>query len=331
MIKTVVITGASAGVGRAAAQAFAKQGCRVALLARGRVGLDACAREVEELGGEALVIPTDVANAEQVQAAAERVEETWGPIDVWVNNAMVSVFSPIVEMTADEFRRVTEVTYLGSVYGTLAALRSMRPRNRGVIVQVGSALAKRSIPLQGAYCAAKHAMAGFTESLRVELMHDRSSVKVTFLELPAVNTPQFDWSKSRMPNRAQPVPPIFQPEVIAEAIVYAAAHPRKSFAIGFPTIKALFAEKFVPGFADWYLSKCGYESQQTDEKENPKRASNLWHPIEKDFGSHGRFDDRARSVSWQWWLNEHRALVLSSLIIISLIALEFAFGTIKIS
>src|SRR5207249_1397612 len=245
--KVVVITGASAGVGRATARNFARHGARIALLARGMDGLEAAQREVEELGGTAIVVPVDVANAEQVEAAAARIEIDLGKIDIWINNAMTSVFSPIKQMTPAEFRRVTEVTYLGCVYGTLAALKRMLLRDRGMIVQVGSALAYRGIPLQSAYCAAKHAVQGFCDSLWCELLHDNSNVKVTMVQMPALNTPQFGWVKSRLPRKAQPVPPIFQPEVAAEAIYFAAHDPRREFYIGLPTVKAIVADKIAPG------------------------------------------------------------------------------------
>src|ERR687886_2704359 len=235
--EVVAVTGASAGVGRATAQAFAKRGARVGLISRGRVGLEGAKKEVESFGGKALVLPTDVADAGAVEAAAQKVEEEFGPIDIWVNNAMVSVFSPVKEMTPEEFKRVTEVTYLGYVHGTLAALRRMLPRDRGTILQVGSALCYRGIPLQAAYCAAKHAIQGFTESLRCELIHDRSNVKITMVQMPALNTPQFAWSKSRMPRKAQPVPPIYQPEVAADAIVWAAHHERPELYVGWPAVK----------------------------------------------------------------------------------------------
>src|SRR6266478_291169 len=246
--EVVVITGASAGVGRATAQRFAKKGARIGLLARGIDGLEGARRDVEKLGGKALVIPVDVADADQVEAAAARIEAELGEIDIWINNAMTSVFSPIKEMTPEEFRRVTEVTYLGYVYGTLAALKRMLSRDRGVIVQVGSALAYRGIPLQAAYCAAKHAIQGFCDSLRCELLHDKSNVRLTMVQLPALNTPQFGWVKSRLPRRTQPVPPIFQPEVAAEAIYFAAHHPRREFYVGMPSVKAIVANKIAPGF-----------------------------------------------------------------------------------
>ena len=293
----VVITGASAGVGRATAREFARRGARLGLIARGHDGLEATRREVERLGGQALVLPADVADAARVEEAAGLVEERFGPIDVWINNAMASVFSPVKEMEADEYRRVTDVTYLGVVHGTLAALRRMRPRDRGTIVQVGSALAYRAIPLQSAYCAAKHAVAGFTESLRTELLHDGSRVHVTTVHLPALNTPQFDWVKSRLPRRAQPVPPIFQPEVAARAIVWAAHQRRREVWVGGPTVRAILADRLAPGYADRRLARAGYDAQQTDEPADPARPHNLWRPLAGDHGAHGRFDDRARDWS----------------------------------
>jgi NAD(P)-dependent dehydrogenase (short-subunit alcohol dehydrogenase family) len=281
----------------------------VGLIARGRAGLEAAAREVEELGGRAIAVVADVADAAQVEAAAGLIEEEFGPIDVWVNNAMTSVFSPVKTTTAEEFRRVTEVTYLGVVHGTLSALRRMLPRDRGSIVQVGSALAYRGIPLQAAYCGAKHAIQGFCDSLRSELLHDGSAVRVTMVQLPAMNTPQFDWVKSRLRGRAQPVPPIYQPEVAANAIVWASEHARREFAVGFSTEVTIIGNKAAPGLGDWYLARSGYESQQTGEAEDPDRPFNLWEPVDRDrdFGAHGRFDKRARWRSWQTWLTTHRA------------------------
>jgi NAD(P)-dependent dehydrogenase (short-subunit alcohol dehydrogenase family) len=306
--EVVVITGASAGVGRATAQAFAKRGALIGLLARGHERLEAARLDVEALGGQGLVLPADVANAEQVEAAAAAVEERFGPIDVWVNNAMTSVFSPVAEMTAEEYRRVTEVTYLGYVHGTLAALRRMRPRDRGVIVQVGSALAYRSIPLQSAYCAAKHAITGFTESLRCELLHDRSRVRVTEVHMPALNTPQFGWVKSRLPRRAQPMPPIFQPEVSARAIVFAALHDdRRELLVGLPTVEAIWANKLFPGLIDRHLAATGYEGQQYGGPTDPERPHNLWEPVPGPFGAHGDFDNRARAFSWHLWATTHRS------------------------
>src|SRR5436190_11039666 len=307
--EVVVITGASAGVGRATARNFARHGARIALLARGTDGLEAAQREVQELGGTAIVIPVDVANAEQVEAAAARVEIDLGKIDIWINNAMASVFSPIKEMTPEEFRRVTEVTYLGYVYGTLAALKRILPRNRGMIVQVGSALAYRGIPLQAAYCAAKHAIQGFCDSLRCELIHDNSAVRVTMLQMPALNTPQFGWVKSRLRRRAQPVPPIFQPEVAAEAIYFAAHNPKREFYVGLPSLEAIVANKIAPGFLDQYLARTGYDSQQHDGPEDPNRPNNLWQPVPGDHGAHGAFDALARNWSPQLWTSKHRTVL----------------------
>ena len=303
--KVVVITGASAGVGRATAIEFAKHGTRLGLLARGTEGLEGARRDVEAAGGRALVVRTDVSDPQQVEAAAAEVEKQFGAIDVWVNNAMVSVFSPVLETTPEEFRRVTEVTYLGIVHGTLAALRRMQSRNRGVIVQVGSALAYRSIPLQSAYCAAKHAVKGFTDSLRCELYHDRSEVKLTMVQLPALNTPQFSWVRSRLARHPQPVPPIFQPEVAARAIVYAAAHHPRELFVGWPTVKAIEANKVVPGLLDRYLGRNGYDAQQAEFPVQPNRKDNLFEPVPGDFGAHGIFDSRASSRSWELWARTH--------------------------
>ncbi len=304
--RTVVITGASAGVGRATAREFARQGARIGLLARGAEGLEGARRDVEAAGGEALAIPTDVADPEQVEAAAARVEAELGPIDVWVNNAMVSVFSPVREMKPEEFRRVTEVTYLGYVYGTLAALDRMLPRDRGHIVQVGSALAYRGIPLQAAYCGAKHAIQGFTESLRTELLHDGSAVRVTMVQMPALNTPQFGWVRSRLPHKAQPVPPIYQPEVAAEAIVWASHNERPEVYVGWSTVQAIVGNRVAPRLLDRYLAKNGFQSQQTDEPEDPERPDNLWEPVAGDHGAHGAFDARARWDSSELWASTHK-------------------------
>jgi NAD(P)-dependent dehydrogenase (short-subunit alcohol dehydrogenase family) len=308
-VSVAVITGASAGVGRATAHEFARHGATIGLIARSESGLRDAAREVEALGGQALVLPLDVADADAVDDAARRVEDELGPIDAWVNNAMLSVFSPVHEMTADEYRRVTDVTYLGTVHGTLAALRHMRPRDRGVIVQVGSALAYRAIPLQSAYCASKHAVQGFTESLRTELLHDGSRVAVTMVQLPALNTPQFDWVRSRLPRRAQPVPPIFQPELAARAIHHAALHPRREFWVGGSTVLAMLGDKLAPNFADRYLAATGLDGQQTDEPEPPDRPDNLHAPVEGRHATHGRFDDEAAESSFQWWLSVNRRAV----------------------
>jgi NAD(P)-dependent dehydrogenase (short-subunit alcohol dehydrogenase family) len=300
----VVITGASAGVGRAAVRAFARQRASIGLIARGVDGLDAARREVEAAGGRAIVLPADVASHDAIEAAAERVERELGPIDIWVNNAMVSVFSPVKELQPDEIRRVTEVTYLGVVYGTLAALKRMLPRNRGAIVQVGSALAYRGIPLQAAYCGAKHAIQGFTESLRCELLHDGSDVHVTMVQLPAMNTPQFDWVKSRLPRQPQPVPPIYAPEIAADAIVWAASQRRREISVGGPTVVAIWGNKIAAGLADRYLARTGYDSQQTDQPADPNRPDNLWQPLPGDHGPHGRFADRTTHRSPQTWINE---------------------------
>ena len=304
--KVVVVTGASAGAGRATVRLFAKKGANVALIARGRDGLEGARREVEAYGRRALVLPTDVSDAQAVEEAAERTERELGPIDVWVNVAMVSVFSPFLEMTAEEFKRVTEVTYLGYVYGTMSALRRMQKRNRGTIVQVGSALAYRSIPLQSAYCGAKHGIVGFTDSIRCELRHMKSKVRITAVHMPALNTPQFTWVKSRLPRKPQPVPPIFEPEVAAEAIVYAAQHPRREFHVGTPTVVAIQGQKVFPGLGDRYLGKTGFDSQQYDGPADPNRPNNLWEPLPGDFGAHGEFDQRAHPRSCQLILNLHR-------------------------
>lgn len=290
----VVVTGASAGVGRATVRAFAERGASLGLLARGADGLEGARKDVEDRGGKALVLPTDVSDPEQVDRAAAAVEDAFGCIDIWINNAMTSVISPVKEMKPEEYRRVTEVTYLGYVYGTLSALKRMLPRNRGVIVQVGSALAYRGIPLQSAYCGAKHAIQGFCDSLRSELRHDRSKVRVVSVHLPALNTTQFGWVKSRLPRKAKPVPPIYQPEVAAEAIVYAAYNKRQEIFVGLSTLITIWGNKFFPRIGDWYLAVTGYESQQYDGPEDPERPDNLWEPVPGDHGAHGSFDESAQ-------------------------------------
>lgn len=309
--EVVVITGASAGVGRAVAREFARHGAWIGLLARNRDTLERARQEVEELGGRALVLVADVADADAIERAAECVEAEFGPIDIWINNAMASMISPAIEMTAEEVRRVTAVTYLGYVHGTLAALRRMTPRDNGTIVQVGSALAYRGIPLQSAYCGAKHAMKGFTESLRCELIHKRSNIRLNMVHLPAVNTPQFEWIRSRMPNQPQPMPPIYQPEVIARAIYWSAHNDRRESLVGITTVGAVWANKFIPGLIDRYLGRTGYQSQQTDEPIPKDRPDNLMQPVQKDFGAHGRFDRGAVPVSLQAWLDRHRAMLLT--------------------
>ncbi|HYM25150.1 MAG TPA: SDR family oxidoreductase [Vicinamibacterales bacterium] len=322
----VAVTGASAGVGRATARAFAKRGCDVALIARGVDGLEGASREVEALGRRALVIPADVANARQVENAAEQIERELGPIDVWVNNAMVSVFSPVKELLPEEVARVTEVTYLGVVYGTLAALKHMLPRDRGSIVQVGSALAYRGIPLQAAYCGAKHAIQGFTESLRCELLHDRSRVHVSMVQLPAMNTPQFDWVKSRLPRAPQPVPPIYEPEIAAEAICWAAAHRRREISVGSPTVAAIWGNKIASPLLDRYLARNGYDSQQTDEPADPNRPDNLWRPVAGDHGARGRFAARSTDSSPLTWVNEKLPTIAAMVA-----AAVFAYGARRLS
>jgi short-subunit dehydrogenase len=304
--EVVVITGASAGVGRAAVRRFARDGASIGLLARGVDGLEGAKREVESLGGRALVLPVDVADSKQIEAAAEAIEREFGPIDIWVNDAMTSVFSPIKEMTPEEFLRVTEVTYLGVVYGTMSALKRMLRRDRGTIVQVGSALAYRSIPLQSAYCAAKHAIHGFTDSLRCELIHDKSHVHVTMVQLPAVNTTQFNWVKSRLPNQAKPMGKIFEPEVAAEAIHWAAHHRRREVYLGMPSVNSIVANKVAPGLLDRYLAKKGYQGQQTSQPRDPAQPENLWAPVPGDAGAHGQFSAQARRHSSEFWFVKNR-------------------------
>ncbi|MDO8121093.1 SDR family oxidoreductase [Isoptericola sp. b490] len=302
MSRVVVVTGASGGVGRAVVREIAGPGVAIGLLARGRAGLEAAAAEVESAGGTALVLPTDVADAAQVDSAAARVEDELGPIDTWINVAFSSVFAPFTQVTAEEFARATSVTYLGFVHGTKAALDRMVPRDRGTIVQVGSALAYRGIPLQSAYCGAKHAMVGFTESLRTELMHDGSNVHVTMVHLPGVNTPQFSWVLSKLPRHPQPVPPIYQPEVAARAIVTAANDPRRrEYYVGSSTVATVMGGKLAGGLLDRYLALTGFDSQQTGERTSPDRPANLFEPVDDDHdvGAHGEFDSQAQPTSWQ--------------------------------
>jgi short-subunit dehydrogenase len=314
--KVVVVTGASAGLGRAVVREFARGGASLGLIARGRERLEAAKREVEQFGGKALVLPTDVANAEQVENAAEQTERDLGPIDVWVNNAMTTIFAPFTDITPDEFKRATEVTYLGQVYGTMAALKRMRSRDRGTIVQVGSALAYRSIPLQSAYCGAKHAIVGFTDSIRSELIHDGSNVHITAVMLPAMNTPQFSWCRTRLPRHPQPVPPIYEPEVAAKAIVWAASQKRRELYVGWPTVKAIYGQEVAPSFADRYLARHAFDGQQTSQPVSPDRPDNLFEPVEGNYAAHGIFANRAKDCSIQSSLNiaslnltAHRGLV----------------------
>ncbi|MGC9475069.1 SDR family oxidoreductase [Streptomyces sp. WG4] len=307
----VVVTGATGGVGRATARAFGARGSSVAMLARGEHALERAAQEVREAGGRALPLVVDVADADAVDAAADRIEEELGPIDVWVNAAFSTVFAPVAEIRPEELRRATEVTYFGFVHGTQAALRRMTPRDRGTIVQVGSALAQRSVPLQAAYCGAKHAIQGFTESLRCELLHDRSGVRVTMVQMPGLNTPQFSWVLTRLPRHPRPVAPVYQPEVAAEAVLHAADRPeRREYWVGGSTVATLLGQKLAPGLLDRYLARTGYDGQQTGEPVDPSRPVNLWKPPDDtapaDFGAHGIFDDEAHPRSLQFWLSRHR-------------------------
>lgn len=304
--RVAVITGASAGVGRATTRALARRGWSLGLLARGEAGLSATREEAAALGVRAVAAPTDVADADAVEHAAARIEHELGPIDAWVNDAMTSVFGPFLEMSPEDFRRVSEVTYLGYVHGTSAALRRMVPRDRGVVVQVGSALAYRGIPLQSAYCGAKHAIRGFTDSVRAELEHDRSRVRICEVDLPALNTPQFRWVRVLLANEPQPIPPIFQPEVAADAIAWTLDHPRRTTWVGGSTIATVFANRVFPGLLDRYLGRTGYRSQQTDEPREPDRPDNLYAPVEGDRGAHGAFDARSARHSPQLWASRHR-------------------------
>jgi NAD(P)-dependent dehydrogenase (short-subunit alcohol dehydrogenase family) len=309
MSEVVVITGASAGIGRATTRRFAEDGARIGLIARGRPGLEEAKREVEARGGQALVLPCDVADPAAVEAAAAAVEEAFGPIDVWVNNAMVTIYAEFTDIEPDEFERATHVTYLGVVWGTRAALKRMLPRDRGSIVQVGSALAYRGIPLQSAYCGAKHAIKGFTESVITELLHNDSKVHVGMVQLPGLNTPQFTWGRTKLPKQTQPVPPIYQPEVAADAIHFCAHSRRREIYVGFPTVKTILGEKLAPALVDRYLARTGFDAQQTDQPLDPEGHDNLFTPIEEDRGAHGPFDDQARGASIQYWLAKNRGFV----------------------
>lgn len=309
---TVVVTGASAGVGRAVVRRFAQDGARIALIARGKEGLAAAAREVEDAGGKALVLPCDVSDHAALDAAASKVEETFGPIDIWINVAFAGVLAPFLEVEPEDYRRVTEVTYLGQVNGTRAALKRMIPRNRGSVVLVGSALAYRGIPLQSAYCGAKHAIQGFHDSIRAELFHGKSNVHVAMVQLPGVNTPQFDWIKTTLPKKPKPASPPYQPEVVARAIHYAAHHRRKAIWVAFPTVEAILGDRVASPLLDRYLGWTGYKGQQDSEPVEPGRQDNLWSPVEGDRGAHGRFDDTARDSSWQLSLSLNRGKVIAA-------------------
>jgi NADP-dependent 3-hydroxy acid dehydrogenase YdfG len=318
--QVVVVTGASSGVGRACARAFAARGGRLGLIARNEEALQAAAAEVQCAGSEAIVLPLDVADSEAVERAAATVEDRYGRIDTWVNSAMVSVFSPVIQMTAEEYRRVTEVTYLGYVHGTLAALRRMLPRDEGTIIQVGSALAYRSIPLQSAYCAAKAAIRGFTDSLRTELIHDGSQVRVSMLQLPAVNTPQFEAVRTRLPRHPKPVPPIYTPELMASAVLYAAEHPVREMIVGGSTLRAILAQKCIPGLLDRYLARSGYDAQQTDRPVEPNRPDNLFAPVPGDPGAHGPFMAESKNRSIQLWVRMHARKLVTTAGVVTLAA-----------
>jgi NAD(P)-dependent dehydrogenase (short-subunit alcohol dehydrogenase family) len=306
MPEVVVVTGATSGVGRAIAHRFAREGCHVALLARNRAGLEQAAKEVEKLGGKALPIPTDVSEYDAVESAAAATEEALGPIDVWINDAMTTIFAFFTDIEPDEYRRATEVTYLGAVWGTRVALQRMLPRDRGTIVQVGSALAYRGIPLQAAYCGAKHAMKGFWESVRTELMHKGANINMPMVQLPGVNTPQFDHCRSKLDRYPMPVPPIYQPEIAADAVWTAAHSRRREIWVGLPTVYTILGEKLAPALADHYLARTGVGSQLTEPHVDPPREGNLFEPPAEDQGTHGRYDDQAHSKSLQYWLTKHR-------------------------
>ncbi|WP_216216739.1 SDR family oxidoreductase [Amycolatopsis aidingensis] len=317
--RTVVVTGASAGIGRATARLLGARGDRVALLARGERGLREVTAEIRAAGGVPLPIPVDVADYDAVRSVAARVAEEFGPIDVWINGAFATAFGPFTEIEPAEFHRVTATTYHGFVHGTRAALEQMRPRGRGAIVQIGSALAHRGVPLQSAYCGAKHAIQGFTESLRCELLHERSGVAVTMVHLPAVNTPQFEWALSRMPRRPQPIPPIYQPEVAARAVLHAADHPRRrGYWVGFSTVGTMLGNRVAGGLLDRYLARTAYRAQQDQAAEDPDRPANLWHPADAggaaDFGARGRFSARSRDRSPQLWLSQHHGILTAGLL-----------------
>src|SRR5579884_2188266 len=310
--EVVVITGASGGIGRAAARRFAADGARIGLIARGRRGLEAAAREVEQAGGKALTLPIDVADYDQLEAAASSVEDAFGPIDVWVNDAMVTVYAEFLDIEPDEFRRATEVTYLGMVWGTRVALKRMVPRNRGSIVQVCSAMSYRGIPLQSPYCGAKHACKGFTESILTELLHHKSKIRVSMIQLPGLNTTQFTWGRTKLPKQTMPVPPIYQPEIAADAIHHAAHHKRRQIYVGIPTVLNIIGERVAPWLLDRYLAKNGYQGQMTDHPLDPEGHDNLFEPVDEDRGAHGPFDEKAHSISPQYELSKRRGAVLGA-------------------
>jgi NAD(P)-dependent dehydrogenase (short-subunit alcohol dehydrogenase family) len=322
--KIAVVTGSSAGIGRATAIEFGRHGWRVALLARGADGLEGARRDVEQAGGEALVIPTDIADQAQVEAAAAQVERDWGPIEVWVNDAMATIFCDVLSITPQDFQRATEVTYLGTVWGTMAALKRMKPRDAGAIVQVGSALAYRSIPLQAPYCGAKSAIRGFTDSLRSELIHDHSRVHLTMVQLSAFNTPQFDWGRTCLPDAPKPLGKIFQPEVAARGIYWAATHRRRELWVGWPAVEAIIGTKFLPGYLDRKLARQAYEGQESKKPIAPGRPDNLYQPLAGDHGAHGRFDSRAIDHSAQLWLVTRPAAIVAAMVILALVL--FAIG-----
>lgn len=327
--QVVVVTGASSGVGRAVAHAYGQRGAKVGLLARNEEGLTVAAEEIQAAGGEALTCPIDISDADAVERAAAQVESRWGRIDVWVNVAMATVFAPVAEMTADEYRRVTEVTYLGYVYGTQAALRRMKPRDEGTIVQVGSALAYRSIPLQSAYCAAKHAIVGFTDSLRTELIHDGSNVRITAAHLPAVNTPQPVRQRNKMPRQSQPVPPMFTPEVIADQILWAADHAPRELLIGLPTVKAVWAQKLIPGLLDRYLGKSGWDAQFVNEANDQNGRDILFETLPGDPGARGPYKDREQGQDAVMWLSTHQEVALASAVSVAAAAVLGLAGMLR--
>jgi NAD(P)-dependent dehydrogenase (short-subunit alcohol dehydrogenase family) len=318
--RVAVVTGASAGIGRAVAREFARHGWRVALLARGTDGLEGARSDVERLGGEALVIVTDVADAAQVEDAATQVQQRWGHIDVWVNNAMATIFAPLLAISPEDYTRATQATYLGAVWGTMAALRRMKPRDEGVIVQLGSALAYRSIPLQAPYCGAKAALRGFTDSLRCELAHDRSRVHVTMVHLSAFNTPQFDWGRTTLDRQPRPMGRIFQPELAARAVYWAATHRRRELWVGWPAVQAILGTRVMPGVLDRLLGARAVEGQLTDQPLRQGRRDNLWTAVPGDHGAHGRFDAQATAVSVQYWLTTHRGPVSAAVLALLVVA-----------